>query len=195
MNKFLHVGCGPLKKNNLKGFQDWDEIRFDIDPKVSPDIVGSLTDMSAAGTGLFDALYSSHNIEHLFPHEVPVAINEFYRVLHNEGFVIITCPDLQSVGAELASGKLVETLYVSNAGPISALDILYGHRDLIANGNHFMAHKSGFTFPVLSSLFHQAGFPQTFGGAIPSKYEIWMIAFKGAPSQLTMEDMAKKFLP
>ena len=95
----------------------------------------------------------------------------------------------------LASGKLVETLYVSNAGPISALDILYGHRDLIANGNHFMAHKSGFTFPVFSSLFHQAGFPQTFGGAIPSKYEIWMIVFKGAPSQLTMEDMAKKFLP
>ena len=195
MKKFLHVGCGPKRKSDLKGFDTWEEVRLDIDPKVNPDILGSLTDMREANTGGFDALYSSHNIEHIFPHEVPIALKEFYRVLGDDGFVVITCPDLQSVGAALASGHLVEPLYESALGPISAIDIIYGHRALIANGNHFMAHKSGFTFPVLSVLFAEAGFAQTFGAAIPQNYEIWMIAFKKSPSQSTMEEIAKQFLP
>jgi hypothetical protein len=47
-----------IEKNNLKGFEGWDEIRLDIDPQVEPDIIGSLTDMSACESGFFDAPYS-----------------------------------------------------------------------------------------------------------------------------------------
>ena len=195
MNKLLHVGCGPNRKNNLKGFEDWEEVRLDIDPQVEPDIIGSLTDMSACESGFFDALYSSHNIEHIYPHEVPIAINEFLRVINSDGFVVITCPDLQSVGTQLASGRLIEPLYDSDAGQISAIDIIYGHRGSIANGNLYMQHKSGFTFPVLSTLFREAGFTHTFGGSIPEHYAIWMIAFKGSPTQEEVESMAIKFLP
>jgi len=48
MKIFLYVRCGAQNKKNLKGFQseDWKEIRFDIDKNVSPDIIGTLTDMS-----------------------------------------------------------------------------------------------------------------------------------------------------
>ena len=82
MKSFLHVGCGPQNKSSLKGFNNdsWKEIRFDIDKSVKPDIEGTLTDMKLVETGSVDALYSSHNIEHIFPHEVPVAIREFHRV-------------------------------------------------------------------------------------------------------------------
>ncbi|WP_206075625.1 class I SAM-dependent methyltransferase [Polynucleobacter aenigmaticus] len=99
MKKFLHVGCGPQYKTQLKGFNsdDWQEIRFDIDPKVSPDIEGTLTDMVLVPSESVDAIFSSHNIEHIFPHEVPVALSEFYRVLKPDGIVVLTCPDLQSV--------------------------------------------------------------------------------------------------
>ena len=48
--KFLHVGCGPkTKTSTTRGFNspDWEEIRFDIDEKVSPDIIGTMTDMSS----------------------------------------------------------------------------------------------------------------------------------------------------
>ena len=55
-----------------------------------------MTDMSAVETGSMDALFSSHNVEHLYPHEVPVAFVEFHRVLNDDGFAIITGPDLQS---------------------------------------------------------------------------------------------------
>jgi len=195
MKFFLHVGCGKQNKNNLKGFQNWEEVRLDIDPLVNPDIVGSLTDMKGAKSGNFGAIYSSHNLEHVFPHEVPIVLKEFHRVLEDDGFVVITCPDLQSVGAKLADGQLLEPLYESEGGPISAIDIIFGHRGFIEKGNHYMAHKSGFTFPVLSMLFREAGFEEIFGAAIPQNYEIWIIAFKKLKSEKTKLEMAQRYLP
>ena len=79
MKTFLHVGCGRLNKSNCLGFEsdDWDEIRLDIDKEVEPDIIGTLTDMNAVETASVDAVYSSHNIEHIFPYEIPIALKEF----------------------------------------------------------------------------------------------------------------------
>lgn len=195
MDKFLHVGCGPVRKNSLKGFDLYEEVRFDINPLVEPDIIGTLTDMHAVESESMDAIYSSHNIEHLFPHEVPVAIGEFFRVLKSDGFVVITCPDLQSVCAEVARGNLLEPLYTSAAGSIAALDILYGHRAPMSHGNHYMAHKTGFTFPILSTLFYEAGFGYTFGAALPDDYSIWMVAAKAKVSDERIQQIAMQFLP
>ena len=168
MKNFLHVGCGSQTKVGLRGFNsdEWNEIRFDIDENVRPDIVGTLTDMSAVPSVSMDAIYSSHNIEHVFPHEVPQVLNEFYRVLKPEGFVVITCPDLVSVCAAVAQGNLVNPLYVSPAGPISAIDILYGHRGYIAKGNVYMAHKGGFTYKSLMDGLIEARCGICFGGAV-----------------------------
>jgi hypothetical protein len=50
MKTFLHVGCGNNTKLQAgRGFQgdEWQEIRFDINPAVKPDIIGTMTDMSA----------------------------------------------------------------------------------------------------------------------------------------------------
>jgi len=70
--RLLHIGCGPKRKDQtLAAFQsdDWQEFRFDIDESVAPDIIGTMTDMSAVEAGSMDALFSSHNVEHLYPHE------------------------------------------------------------------------------------------------------------------------------
>ena len=109
MKSFLHVGCGPKHKDQTtKGFNtdEWQEIRFDIDESVNPDLVGTMTDMSSVASESVDAVFSSHNIEHLYPHDVPVALGEFLRVLKPDGFVVITCPDLQTVCALVAEDKL-----------------------------------------------------------------------------------------
>jgi ubiquinone/menaquinone biosynthesis C-methylase UbiE len=161
MKKFLHVGCGPKHKDQtMRGFNspDWAELRLDIDESVKPDVVGTMTDMSAVATGSVDALFSSHNIEQLYPHEVPQALSEFKRVLSPEGFVVITCPDLQSVCALVAEDKLTEPAYTSPAGPITPLDILFGHRPPMARGNLYMAHRCGFTQKVLMGTLQAAGF-------------------------------------
>src|SRR5215467_11008442 len=139
MGVLLHVGCGRTNKAGLKGFNtdEWKEIRLDIDSGVQPDIVGTLTDMKGVETASVDAVYSSHNIEHVYPHEVPVTLGEFYRVLKPDGIGVITCPDLQAACEAVAQNRLLETLYVSPAGPICAVDMLYGHRASIAAGNQF----------------------------------------------------------
>jgi SAM-dependent methyltransferase len=158
MKTFLHVGCGPKDKSQIKGFNNnnWKEIRFDIDKNVNPDIVGTLTDMKLVETGSVDAVYSSHNIEHIFPHEVPIALREFYRVLKEDGIVVITCPDLQGAGEALTQDKLFEMLYDSPMGPVTAFDILFGHRETTADGNVFMVHKGGFTYSLLDRAFYEA---------------------------------------
>src|ERR1700728_3035380 len=136
MRTLLHVGCSSQDKSRLKGFNsdDWSEIRFDIDPTVRPDIEGTLTDMHAVATGSVDAIYSAHNIEHVFPHEVHSVLLEFHRVLKEDGIVVLTCPDLLSVCQAVANDRLLDTLYVTPMGPIAPIDILFGHRDSVSKG-------------------------------------------------------------
>lgn len=157
----LHVGCGPADPARLhERFRDgqWRELRLDIDPRVAPDVVASLTDMSAIDSGSVDAVWSSHNLEHLRSHEVPLALAEFLRVLKPGGFALVTMPDLQQIAALVADDKLEETAYISPAGPITPLDVLYGLRTAVANGNDFMAHRTGFTATTLNKHLRAAGF-------------------------------------
>lgn len=195
--RLLHVGCGPNTKAVLKGFggDEWQEIRLDIDPAVAPDIEGSLTDLGRVESESIDAVYSSHNLEHLHAHEVPVALSEFNRVLRADGIAVITCPDLQSLGAALASDRLLEPLYQSAQGPISAIDMLYGHRGLIAAGNAFMAHRCGFTYSVLQKLLFEAGFSHAFGGRREVAYDLWVVAFKTPVDQDLAREIAIRYLP
>jgi len=195
--RLLHVGCGGQDKSGLKGFSgpDWTETRFDIDPGVAPDIVGSLTDLSAIESGGVDAIFSSHNVEHLYPHEAPVAFLEFARVLSPDGFAVVTCPDLQAVASFIAEGCLTETLYVSPAGPIAALDILYGHNHSIAAGNAFMAHHTGYTYDSLRKLMEGAGFATFVGLRRPPHFDLWIVAWKANVPEAEARAIARGFLP
>ena len=195
MKTFLHVGCGLLNKSRCKGFNNdnWKEIRFDIDKNVNPDIVGTLTDMKLVETGSVDAVYSSHNIEHIFPHEVPIALREFYRVLKEDGIAVISCPDLQSVCEAVAQDKLLEPLYESHSGPICPIDILYGSRKMIAKGNEYMAKKGGFTYSVLNSAFGEAGFKARCGGRVQNNWHIVLVAFKQKKPVEEIEKIANPF--
>ena len=198
MRKFLHVGSGPnTKEMTTNGFRSdtWTEIRLDIDPTVRPDIIGTMTDMSAISDGSIDAIFSSHNIEHLYIHEIPVALSEFLRVLKPEGFAVITCPDLQSVCALIAEDKLTEPAYESPAGPIAPLDILYGHRPAMAAGNLFMAHRSGFTKKVLLATLIDAGFKNAGAKQREEFYDLWAIATKQTLGKQLLQDLAEKHFP
>ncbi|MFN5615278.1 MAG: class I SAM-dependent methyltransferase [Brevundimonas sp.] len=136
-----------------------------------------MTDMSAVEAGSMDAVWSSHNIEHLFRHEVPIALGEFRRVLKPDGRIVITCPDLQSVAKLVAEGNLEGVAYTAPAGPITPLDILYGYGRSIANGNVYMAHRTGFTRKTLAATAKRAGF-ERIQCKQGDNFDLWMVAYK-----------------
>ena len=159
--KVLHVGCGPRNAAPLDptfATDQWQEIRLDIDPEAEPDIEASITEMSMVQSNSMDGLFSSHNIEHLYSHEVPVALGEFHRVLKPSGLAIISCPDIQRVAEHVAKGNLEGILYTSPAGPIAALDMIYGFRNAVAGGKLAWSHKTGFTRDTLGNKLVQVGF-------------------------------------
>jgi hypothetical protein len=179
----LHVGCGVYHREKLPAvFHDgWREIRLDIDPEVRPDVVASITDMRAISDRAVDAVYSSHNIEHLYPHEVPLALREMRRVLKPDGVALIKLPDLQEVARHVADGKLEDPLYTSPMGPIAPLDILYGHRPSLASGNTFMAHRTGFTGATLGAALIRAGFAAALVQRDLLAFCLIAVAFRSKP--------------
>ena len=175
-----HVGCGPPNPAKLyRRFRgpEWREIRFDISEDNQPDVVGDMLDMHAIASNSMDAVYSSHNIEHLHAHQVPVALKEFLRVLKPDGLVVLTCPDLGAVATVILEGGPTTTAYESPSGPITPLDIIYGFGRAIARGNLFMAHKTGFTAQSLADAFAKAGFNRV-RATTGDCFDLWLAAYK-----------------
>lgn len=171
-------------------------MRLDIDAGVSPDIIGTMTDMSAVADASVDAIFSSHNIEHLYPHEVGTALKEFLRVLKPDGFLVVTCPDLQEVCRLIAEDKLLEPAYTAPAGPIAPLDILYGHRPPMARGNLYMAHRCGFTEKVLIGTLRACGFASVASRRrVHPYYDLYAVASKGSMLEADMRQLAGLHIP
>ncbi len=179
MKKVLHVGCG--RKSIVGHFGvfragEWAETKLDIEPSVEPDIVASMTDMAMVADASHDAVFSSHNLEHLFPHELRLALEEFRRVLTSGGFLLVLVPDIQKAAAAIAAGDWHRALYESDSGPITPLDVLYGHRASIARGQPHMAHRNGFVISSLLASLEAAGFAGVH--AKRSAYDLVAMAYK-----------------
>jgi SAM-dependent methyltransferase len=192
----LHVGCGSTRKEHTSpGFQshDWVELRLDIDPAAAPDILGTLTDMSAVPAGTADAVFSSHTLEHLYHHEVPSALAEMMRVLKPEGIVVSRVPDLQAAARMIAEDRLFETAYLSPAGPVTPFDMVYSHRQFVGRDRPYMAHHGGFTATSLGVALAEAGFPAVTVRAV--NFELWALASKAFLTEAELARMATVFLP
>ncbi|WP_240660647.1 O-linked N-acetylglucosamine transferase family protein [Inhella crocodyli] len=175
----LHVGCGHPEAGKLPpGFdpQQWRELRVDLDPKVHPDFVASIEDLAPVPSHHADALYSSHNVEHLFPSQVPKALQAFHRVLKPGGFALITLPDLQSAAEAILRGELHTPLYQSPAGPVTAHHLIYSYTPFVESGNPFMLHKTGFTADTLAQSLRDAGFERV--QVSRHKFALWALGFK-----------------
>lgn len=183
----LHVGCGVVNPRKLHSHfrgPGWQEIRVDIDANVQPDVEADICDLSAFANGSADAVWSSHNLEHLYDHDVPVALGEFRRVLRPTGFALMTMPDIEAIAQLVVDGKLDAVAYQSPAGPITALDMMFGHRRSVAAGNHFMSHKTAFSRDRLGNLLIEAGFARVVV-AYGNSFDLWAMAMmKDAPSYL-----------
>jgi SAM-dependent methyltransferase len=178
--RVLHVGCGSNSATRLHAiFRDnaWDEVRLDVDQSTSPDISGTIVDMrSFAEDESCDAIWASHVIEHLSQHEVAKALAEFRRVLVPSGFALIRTPDIECVAQFIIDGRIRDVIYTSPAGPITPLDMIYGHGASIEKGVDAMRHGMAFTQDSMADELLKAGFTE-LRVARTGTYEVWAIAF------------------
>jgi SAM-dependent methyltransferase len=182
MKRLLNVGGGSKSIPLPPEYTGFEHVLLDIDPQGAPDIVLDGRQLGELAPAQFDAIYCSHNLEHYFRHDVPKVLGGFFHVLKPGGFAQIRVPDLTELMRRVVQGKidLEETLYVSPAGPIAPIDVIYGlGRQIETSGVDFFAHKTGFSDQSLARAVERAGFAPNFSRV--ADLEINLIAFKGTP--------------
>ncbi|MBI2752897.1 MAG: tetratricopeptide repeat protein [Betaproteobacteria bacterium] len=193
----LHVGCGQADIRHLPAYfqKRWKEIRLDIDPDAHPDILGSALDMSAVPSHSVDAVYSSHTLEHLYAHELPLALAEMLRVLKPDGILVATVPDLQAAARMIAEDRLFETAYQSPAGPITPYDMVYSYRAFVSRDRPYMAHYGGFTLSTLIDALKGAGFAAVTGKRRESAFDLWVLSVPEPMADDQLKQLSAAVLP
>jgi hypothetical protein len=177
--KVLNVGGNSKEIPMPAEYAEFQQLWLDIDPKVKPDILCDARKLVTLNGDQFNAIYCSHNLEHYYRHDVPKVLAGFLHVLKDDGFAHIRVPDIDAVMRTIIEKKLDidDVLYESPAGPIMALDVLYGYGvEIEQSGQDFFAHKTGFTEKSLVKILKQSGFPIVFHWA--GDLEIGALAFK-----------------
>lgn len=186
--KVLNVGGNSKAIALPPQYAGFEHLLLDIDPKFGPDIVCDARELRTLAPGQFDAVYCSHNLEHYYRHDVPRVLAGFLHVLKDGSFAHIRVPDLNEV-MRLKTERgldLEDVLYQSPAGPITVLDVIYGHGiEIERSGQDFYAHKTGFTQKSLLAVLQKAGFSRAFTAL--GNIEVMAIAFKGEPADWALK--------
>ncbi len=148
--RVLHAGSGGSQIPD-KYFVGYQPVTLDIDPGCKPDMVGSMVEPTFIPDECFDAIYTAHTLEHLYPHEVRLCLYNFLRILKPGGVVMIVVPNLEGIKATQ------DVVYDSPSGPVSGLDMIYGHHKLL-EGRPYMAHHCGFVGETLMGAMQSVGF-------------------------------------
>lgn len=156
----LHVGAGGQRAEHSQFGQDltgYHEISLDIDKSASPDIVADFRDLSNLPEKSIDAILCSHALEHVDSCDTALVLKGFERLLKEDGFARIIVPNMKIPAQKIAEGKPEAVLYVSPSGPITALDMFYGHRLSVKMGKEAMRHCNGFTKESMDNLIRDLG--------------------------------------
>lgn len=182
--RVLNVGGNSKAIPIPPHYAGWEHLLLDIDSRGGPDVLADARELDALPAAQFDAVYCSHNLEHYYRHEGRRVLRGFLHVLRADGFAEIRVPDVGALTKRLAAtgGDVDDVLYVSEAGPVTAHDVLYGFAaEVERSGRDFYAHKTGFTPKSLHRRLAEAGFATIVLGAVPASFELVAFAFKGRP--------------
>jgi predicted SAM-dependent methyltransferase/predicted O-methyltransferase YrrM len=148
----LNIGCGKTKlEYQSRHFLNWKEVRVDAFENDTADLITSIVDLNKVPNESVDCVWASHVVEHNYWHDLPNVFNNILRVLKSDGFAVIRVPDLGSIAHKIPDG-LLEPMYESPVGPISPIDMIYGHRGFTQSWGEGMAHKTGFTHKSMEQL-------------------------------------------
>jgi predicted SAM-dependent methyltransferase len=139
---YLHLGCGFKYLDGL--------INTDGNIFRKIDLWHDLRNRLPFPNGSCRFVYSSHTLEHMFPHEAIALLSEIRRVLAIGGVARVAVPSME-YALEVARGSDVEDWPRPFSDPISqAVNYLF------CDGQH----KYAYTFEILSTFAREAGFPR-----------------------------------
>ena len=181
----LNVG-GGASRDLPSVYKGWDQHVLDIDPAVSPDVLCDVKDMRAkVKAQTYDAVFCSHNLEHVYAHEVPQVLAGFRHALKASGFAQIIVPDLNALLQAMRGRDVMDAWYGASGCQISFHDVLYGWSREMGRGNLYYAHKCGFTSKSLSAALRKAGFAKVM--TAEDGYNVHAFAFMGKPTAATLK--------
>ena len=184
----VNLGSGPKHLSRLPAmFAEWREFRVDVDPSAMPDLVADITDLSAIKSGSVDAVWSAHAVEHLYLHQVGKALEEAHRILADDGFLCVIVPDLQSIASYLVNDRMLDIVYQSPSGPVTAHDMIFGFGQDLALGRTHMAHRCGFTAGVMLQRLKEVRFGEIILRRRPN-LELAAVACKRAPADTAQRE-------
>lgn len=157
----INLGSGNTKLSNMGYTEDlteYIEVSVDLDPKSNPDICADMRDLSVIPESSIDCIYSSHSLEHVAFHDVKTCLLEWFRIIKPGGEIRVIVPNLKKIFEFVRDGNILDKVYDSDCGPISAIDMIYGYRKFIYYGNDFMQHKTGFTKESAEIILVSLGF-------------------------------------
>ena len=145
----------------------------------------------------FQRLYVEQSLEHLQAHHVGWVLGQCLRLLTVEGVLVVRCPDLKALCQLVATNRLTEPLYEMASLPVTALDLLFGHRAQIARGDAGVLRRSGFTEGLLIATLRHHGFRTVRSVTRPSAphFDLWALASKAERCAEQMAGLIARYLP
>lgn len=182
--KVLNIGGGNKMIAIPPHFVGWEHVLLDCDKSGNPDILLDARELATLPEAEYDAVYSSHFLEHFGPWELPPLLAGMRHVLKPDGWIEARVPDLGGMIRLVARDNLEMDawLYDTPGGPIHVLDVIFGYAPYVQR-SEFMRHKTGFSEVSLGRLLRECGFTRTWSA---SKYmEIMVYGFTQDPTPET----------
>jgi Methyltransferase domain len=97
VSRILIIGPGQGLDRAIFIWRGFEVVTFDIDDRLSPDVIGSAHDLSMFPNKSFDVVIASHVLEHLPPAYLDTAVSELARVAHHALVYLPFPPRITSV--------------------------------------------------------------------------------------------------
>lgn len=139
--RIVDLGCG-MPEESLSTTEG-DVLRVDFRDDVKPDYRCDLGAPLPWPTGTFDIVFSSHTLEHFNRTEVPTVLQEWVRILKDDGEFRLVLPNVKWAAQHIMNDEIDSDV----------MNVLYGGQTYDLN-----YHKAGFTPKIIEQLLASMGF-------------------------------------
>ena len=159
MARIANLGSGNPEMNRDVIWRLWPDaeiVNIDGDPTTGAEVNCDLRQLTL-DDGSFDGAFLSHVLEHFCEADGLKVLGEIWRILKVDGKAVVRVPDLRQACFSISIGKGLAVAYSSLAGPIRAMDVLFGLQQSV--GEHpLMTHRWGFDQDSLQQVLTTVGF-------------------------------------